>query len=237
MKKKPADNYNILDPDSIATKVAYKARSTMFSMFMEEFGPARKETVLDVGVTSDSDYSTSNYFEALYPQKDSIVCCGFDNASFLEEQYPGLFFIMASGLALPFRDQSFDYVHSSAVIEHVGSFANQTRLIHECARVARKGFCITTPNRWFPIEFHTGLPLIHWLPKPTGRWLFSRLGHGFHSQEDNLNLMSESELRKIINELPQFKYRLCSYKLLGWKSNLILFGHRRKTGTNRNEQH
>ena len=23
---------------------------------------------------------------------------------------------------------------------------------------------LTTPNRWFPIEVHTRLPLVHWLP-------------------------------------------------------------------------
>lgn len=231
MKRKPADNYNLLAPDSIATRVAYRARLTMFAMFMEEFGPTAKETILDVGVTSDSDYSTSNYFEALYPHKDSIFCCGFDNASFLEKQYPGLSFIMASGLALPFKDQSFDYVHSSAVIEHVGSSANQTRLVQECARVTRKGFCITTPNRWYPIEFHTGLPLIHWLPKSMGRRLFFHLGHSFHAREENLNLMSERELRTIINALPEFQFHLRPYRLLGWKSNLILFGQRKKNGT------
>ena len=25
-------------------------------------------------------------------------------------------------------------------------------------------FFITTPNRWFPVELHTCLPLVHWLP-------------------------------------------------------------------------
>ena len=24
---------------------------------------------------------------------------------------------------------------------------------------------ISTPNRFYPIEFHTKLPLLHWLPK------------------------------------------------------------------------
>jgi hypothetical protein len=30
-------------------------------------------------------------------------------------------------------------------------------------RVARRAF-VTTPNRWFPLEVHTRLPLVHWLP-------------------------------------------------------------------------
>ncbi|MFZ1493882.1 MAG: class I SAM-dependent methyltransferase [Candidatus Competibacter denitrificans] len=234
-KNKPHDNYNVLAPDSIATRIAYKARLAMFSMFMKEFDPIKSETILDVGVTSDIDYSTSNYFEDFYPFKDMIICCGLDNASFLEKKYPGILFILANGLSLPFKDQSFDYIHSSAVIEHIGPFKNQIRLIRECARVAKKGFCITTPNRWFPIEFHTGLLLIHWLPKPLGRKCLRYLGLSFHAEESNLNLMTKHELKTIAQQLPQFRYRMCSYRLFGWKSNLILFGIRQKAETNNHE--
>ena len=94
-------------------------------------------------------------------------------ARFLEQMYPGVRFLIADALNLPFSDGSFDYVHSSAVLEHVGSAANQKRMVAECLRVARKGVCLTTPNRWFPVEFHTQLPLVHWLPKPAFLWIFA----------------------------------------------------------------
>jgi SAM-dependent methyltransferase len=93
-----------------------------------------------------------------------LTACGLDDASFLEEQYPGVRFVPADGLALPFEDNSFDVVHSSAVIEHVGSRANQIRFIVELHRVARRAVCLTTPNRWFPVEVHTSVRLLHWLP-------------------------------------------------------------------------
>ena len=70
-------------------------------------------------------------------------------------------------------------------------------MIVECLRVARRGICLTTPNRWFPIEFHTALPLIHWLPKPAGRALFKKLGYEFFAEETNLNLMTRSEIEKL----------------------------------------
>jgi hypothetical protein len=33
----------------------------------------------------------------------------------------------------------------------------------EIMRVGKKWF-ITTPNRWFPFEFHLRLPVVSWLP-------------------------------------------------------------------------
>jgi hypothetical protein len=49
------------------------------------------------------------------------------------------------------------------VIEHVGGRERQRRLVSEAIRVGRRVF-ITTPNRRFPVEVHTRLPLVHWLP-------------------------------------------------------------------------
>ena len=49
------------------------------------------------------------------------------------------------------------------MIEHVGGEDEQRRFVAEALRVGRRAF-ITTPNRWFPVEVHTRLPLVHWLP-------------------------------------------------------------------------
>ena len=49
------------------------------------------------------------------------------------------------------------------MIEHVGGREAQRRFVEEALRVARRAF-VTTPNRWFPVEVHTRLPLVHWLP-------------------------------------------------------------------------
>ena len=50
------------------------------------------------------------------------------------------------------------------MIEHVGGREEQRRFVAEALRVARRAF-VTTPNRWFPLEVHTRLPLVHWLPE------------------------------------------------------------------------
>ena len=199
----------------------------MFQAFMTEFTPDRRETILDIGVTSDQSYTSSNYLEALYPYKDKITAAGLDEgAGFLESIYPGLNFVCANALALPFADSSFDLVHSSAVLEHVGCIENQAKMISECLRVCRRGICLTTPNRWFPIEVHTKIPFIHWLPKDWGRVVFRRFGYDFFAREENLNLMTATELRRILNRYPQCRYSFASMRLCGWVSNLVLMAHK-----------
>jgi len=64
---------------------------------------------------------------------------------------------------LPFEDDAFDIAYSNAVIEHVGGLAERRAFIEEHLRVAKAVF-ITFPNRWFPVEYHTGIPLLHYSP-------------------------------------------------------------------------
>lgn len=226
MEAKPNDQYNVAAPNSLAVRVGLRVRHQMFDEFMRRFRPGPTHTVLDVGVTSDQKYSVSNYFEALYPHKENITAVGLGNATFLETLYPGLTYVQADATNLQFPDRSFDFVHSSAVLEHVGSFENQTRMVHECLRVARRGICLTTPNRWFPIEFHTQLPLVHWLPKPASRVVMRKLGYAFFAEESNLNLLTRRDLHKAVANIKGWRSEITAPRLLGWPSNLLLFAYR-----------
>jgi len=227
--KTPNAQYNVAAPNSLPARIATFQRRRMYERFLSDTMVALHDTILDVGVTSDRSYSSSNYVEAWYPEKGRITTVGIDDASFLEDLYPGMSFVQANGLDLPFQDNSFDVVHSSAVLEHVGTFENQTKFISECTRVARKAVFLTTPNRWFPVEFHTVLPLVHWFPRPIFRKLMRRTGRHFFAEEANLNLMTAAELgiaaRAAFN-VHKFEYRVSSVRLGGWPSNLLLVGVR-----------
>jgi Methyltransferase domain len=216
---------NYAAPDSLAVRVSTRMRRKMFEMFTDEFQPAAEDSVLDVGVTSDRSYENSNYFEALYPYRNRIVAVGLQAAPFIEQLYVGVRYVEASALSLPFRDRSFDLVHSAAVLEHIGGRGNQAKMISECVRVARRGICLTTPNRWFPVEFHTQLPLVHWAPKELGRYALRKLGFDDLADEARLNLMTSRELKMLTAHIPRWDFRIASPRLLGWKSNLVLFGH------------
>jgi len=99
-------------------------------------------------------------------------------------------------------------------------------MVWECLRVARRGVCVTTPNRWFPIEFHTQSPLVHWLPKSLGRAIFRRTGYGFFAQEANLNLMTQAELRRVMAGFPGLRHHFAPTRLWGWTSNIVLMIHK-----------
>ncbi len=161
----PNAQYNVAAADSLPVKIAAHQRRKMFARFLADTRVGADDTVLDVGATSERTYEASNYLEAWYPHKDKVTAIGLDDASFLATLYPGMRFLRADALALPFADAAFDVVHAAAVIEHVGAFERQCGLLHECCRVARSAVFVTTPNRWFPIEFHTVLPVVHWLPR------------------------------------------------------------------------
>ena len=202
-----------------ATKVSWYARQKMFDLLMALANPSADTTVLDVGVTSDCR-EDSNFFEKLYPYKDKITAVGMEDAAFLEEEYPGLKYVRSDGLSLPFPDKSFDLVVSFAVIEHVGSRTQQQAFVRELCRVG-KTCCITTPNRWYPVEFHTAVPLIHWFPPSWFRALLKLLGKHFFAKEENLNLLSEKEVLKMLPADAEVYTR--HFRLLGLISNLLFY--------------
>ena len=45
-----------------------------------------------------------------------------------------------------------------------GGRDGQRQFVAELCRVAQRVF-VTTPNRWFPLDPHTLLPFVHWLPE------------------------------------------------------------------------
>ena len=150
---------------SFASKISMHFRKIMFDKFMEILKPLPHHKILDIGVTNDDTYQESNYFEKLYPYTSQIVSIGTEDGSHLEKKYPGLQFQKVKpGQPFPFQDKEFDIAFSNATLEHVGNAEAQTNFVREVARVS-KTFFITTPNRWFPVEFHTAIPFLHFLPK------------------------------------------------------------------------
>jgi len=207
---------------SLLDKIAFLARKQMFKMFMKLMKPYSHESIIDIGVFGDSEDPNWNFLEYLYDDPKQITAVGIDDAGFLERQYPGLKFVkIIPNMPLPFKENQFDIGFSSATIEHVGSRDKQMFFLEEAIRVSRRLF-LTTPNRFYPVEFHTRLPFLHWLPQPVHRMIVSKIGLEFYSKEENLNLLSKKQLLNLVPPLYQTKIRLYTYRLFGLISNLIL---------------
>jgi SAM-dependent methyltransferase len=151
----------------VASRVSMRSRKRKLQLFLDLLQPGPETTVVDVGVT-DAPFgsgSTDNFFEALYPWPVRITGVGRTELDRFSAAFPQVRAVRADGRDLPFADAEFDVAFSNAVVEHVaGGREGQRQFVHELCRVAGHVF-VTTPNRRFPIEVHTLLPFVHWLPK------------------------------------------------------------------------
>ena len=150
----------------VASQVSLRSRERKLRLFLDLLGPGPETTVVDVGVT-DAPFgggSSDNFFEAMYPWPDQITAVGHTELDRFVAAFPRVQAVRADGRDLPFGDRSFDIGFSNAVVEHVaGGRDGQRQFVHELCRVAQRVF-VTTPNKWFPLEVHTLLPFVHWLP-------------------------------------------------------------------------
>jgi SAM-dependent methyltransferase len=156
----------------LADRISLRSRQRKLALFLEELRPGPETTVLDVGAdelafgdTGEGACATLNFFEEHYPWPERITALGLTEGVGFRARYPQVRYVQGDALALPFEDGAFDVVFSNAVVEHVGGREAQRRFVAEALRVGRRVF-LTTPNRWFPVEVHTLLPLVHWLPEP-----------------------------------------------------------------------
>src|SRR5205823_461977 len=154
-----------------ASRVSLRSRERKLRLFLELYRPGPATSVVDVGVT-DAPFgggSTDNFFEALYPWPERITAVGSTELDRFAAAFPRVRAVHADGRELPFGDDEFDLGFSNAVVEHVaGGRGGQRQFVHELCRVAQRVF-VTTPNRWFPLDAHTLLPLAHWLPPGRAR--------------------------------------------------------------------
>jgi SAM-dependent methyltransferase len=214
--------YASLLDQRLAARLSRKAREGVYRLFMERMRPTADDTILDVGVSVDSnEREDSNILEQLYPFRRNITMLGIHEGKFLEQRYPGAAYVRAlPGQPFPFSERRFDVCHCNAVIEHVGREEERQLFLNEILRVSKRVF-LTTPNRWYPVELHKMIPFLHWLPQSWYRALLRAMGEKVYGLKENLNLLSRRELNRLFRETGR-PFEIIPYRFLGFVSNFLV---------------
>jgi hypothetical protein len=210
----------------LTSRFTARSRGQRFERFMELMAPSATDLVLDVGVT-DTAWRSSNPLEAAYPWPDRITAVGLEEMPTFRRLFPAVRFVAADGRSLPFADGTFDIGYSNAVIEHVGTLADQRQFVDELLRTCRRVF-ISTPNSRFPVDPHTLLPFVHWLPRRIRHAILRATGNGRWASELALRPISPGELRSMFPR--EARVRIVRQRFLGLTTVLTAIGGEDQAG-------
>jgi hypothetical protein len=211
------NHYNFFD------KIVFKKRLEIYNIINNIIKDLQIHDALDIGTTSDDKNASSNIVIKNIRNIDKFKCISDQivNSDFFHKSLKKSITEEFSENEL--YDFSSDLVVSNATIEHVGNTLNQKKMLENVIKLTKKIFVITTPNKFYPIELHTKIPLIHWFPKTTYRMILKFLGLSFYANEENLNLLSANELKKMLNN-QKITYEMKFLKMMFLKSNIIIIG-------------
>jgi len=206
----------------IIQKITLNARNEFFNLFLINNNYSKYKSIIDIGSTPSIDKEQNTFLENI-KDNQNVTCLSNQDCRILLKKYKNIKNVLIGDAKNTMLEKnSFDIVHSNATIEHVGSFENQVSFVREMIKISKESVFIQTPNRFYPIDFHTILPFIHWLPKKIHRIILKFLKKDFYSKKKNLNLFTTKELKKICDMLNIKKYKILKYKLFFLTSNLIL---------------
>jgi len=99
------------------------------------------------------------------------------------------------GKSFPFPDNTFDYVYSTSVLEHM---SHPGDVFSEISRVLTVGgkFYLSFPNKYAPKESHTGRWFISWLPRTIAQYVLRRLKSS-PLEDWNLHFISFFSMKKM----------------------------------------
>lgn len=190
---------------SIFSTLSYISRIRKLELFYKVIKPTQQMKVLDVGAEISPNDKDGLQFIGSYPWKNNISAINLstDHILLINKYYPEIDARVGDACSLPWPDKYFEVIYSNAVIEHVGEIKKQKKMASEIMRVGKCWF-VTTPNRWYPFEFHMRLPLVTWLPCH-GYRLFGKIVSYNHVEKryvsgikhKNLRLLTTTELEEL----------------------------------------
>ncbi len=181
-------------------------------------------SILDVGTTADEYFDSSNIVLKELATIDNQITV-FSDQIIPSSQFHNLMIneSIVGDIANHKFKVKYDLVIASAVLEHVGDESRQRDSIENILSASERFILITVPNRWHPIEFHSRIPLIHWLPNFAWRKCYKLCGFKELAKPENLNFISPKQIVEFAGEFyPDITHRTLSIKLFGIKSNHVV---------------
>ena len=205
---------------SLAYRISEWNRKRKWQRFVKIFPQQPESRILDVGFNAIEYSGTDNFLEKKYPYPQNITALGIDDPTEFKKKYPQVKAIQYEGKIFPFKDNSFDLCWSNAVIEHVGNFQRQIEFLKEIKRTCKHGY-ITTPNKFFPIEVHTRVPLLHFLPKSLFDSFLRLIGKDW-ATGSYMSLLSKKELNLALQKAGIQEYTIYQNKLFGFTLDFVV---------------
>lgn len=159
-----------------------KFRFKRRELFLKSFDIGHNTKILDLGSEDGSHISSVLSGTRALPSNVYLADIEETVINIGKKKYGYIPILISDSGKLPFDDHFFDIVFCSSVIEHVTvpkqelyciksskefkqrAFKRQREFAREIDRVS-KGYFVQTPNKWFPLETHTWLPLIDIFPR------------------------------------------------------------------------
>lgn len=192
-----------------------KSRQKRAALFRRKFDLNETTRILDLG--SENGENINSVLKGTKIQPENVYIADID-ADAIKQGSENFGFqpvlIDETGM-LNFKENFFDIVYCSSVIEHVtlpkseiwnvtadGEFEreawkNQKKIADEIRRVGR-GFFVQTPARNFPIESHTWLPFFSFFSRPQQIKIMSRTNKFWIKQSlPDFNLLDAEQMKQL----------------------------------------
>jgi len=156
MFKKIADNR---DQESLSVQ-SRKRRLGFFQLLLSLL--ERPIQILDIG-------GTEEYWKMMEINADDQIFITALNLTQDNVLSLNMTSIAGDARSINAQDNYFDIVFSNSVIEHVGTYQDQLKMVREVHRVGKRYF-VQTPNKNFPLEPHFLFQLYQFLPRIIQIW-------------------------------------------------------------------
>ena len=178
---------------TLKAAISHASRASRADLFLRTLRPTSDDRIVDLGGRS------GHHFARYFPLLKNVVIADYNPKSlaYAARVYRFQTRLVDGTECLPFRDGEFDIVFCSSVIEHVTgpkaeavarfkqngrlfrdqAWRCQVRFAAEVRRVAKHYF-VQTPCRYFPIEVHSWIPFLGYMPSHV-QWHLIRLFNRF----------------------------------------------------------